>query len=47
VTDVAASPLVSVERLAGWLDGPTPPIVIDLRWYLGRPGDGQDRKSVV
>jgi Rhodanese-related sulfurtransferase len=40
VTDVASSPLVSVERLAGWLDGPTPPVVIDLRWYLGRPGDG-------
>ena len=38
--DVDASPLVSIERLAGWLDGPNPPVVIDLRWYLGRPGEG-------
>ena len=34
------SPLVSVDRLATWLEEPVPPIVIDLRWYLGRPGDG-------
>lgn len=35
------SPLVSVERLAGWLDEPVPPVVVDLRWYLGRAGDGR------
>lgn len=34
------SPLVSVEELAAWLDEPAPPVVVDLRWYLGRPGDG-------
>lgn len=38
--DVDGSPLVSVDRLAKWLEGPTPPVVVDLRWYLGRPGDG-------
>ncbi|HYK96506.1 MAG TPA: rhodanese-like domain-containing protein [Candidatus Dormibacteraeota bacterium] len=37
----ATSPLVSVERLAGWLAEPNPPVVVDLRWYLGRPGDGR------
>lgn len=35
-----ASPLISVETLATWVDDPRPLIVIDLRWYLGRPGDG-------
>jgi len=34
------SPLVSVERLAEWLAGPNPPDVVDLRWYLGKPGAG-------
>ena len=34
------SPLVSVDQLAGWLQEPVPPIVVDVRWYLGRPGDG-------
>jgi thiosulfate/3-mercaptopyruvate sulfurtransferase len=34
------SPLISVELLAAWLDEPAPPVVVDLRWYLGRPGDG-------
>jgi thiosulfate/3-mercaptopyruvate sulfurtransferase len=38
--DAATSPLVSVERLAAWLDESNPPVVVDLRWYLGRPGDG-------
>lgn len=37
---VDTSPLVSVEELAAWLAEPVPPVVIDLRWYLGRPGDG-------
>ena len=35
------SPLLSVEALAGWLEEPSPPVVVDLRWYLGRPGDGR------
>ena len=34
------SPLISVDELAGWLDSPAPPVIVDLRWYLGRPGDG-------
>jgi thiosulfate/3-mercaptopyruvate sulfurtransferase len=34
------SPLVSVDRLAEWLAEPEPPVVVDLRWYLGRPGAG-------
>ena len=38
--DAARSPLVSVAELGAWLAQPTPPIVVDLRWYLGRPGDG-------
>lgn len=38
--DVDRSPLVSVDGLAAWLDEPNPPVVVDLRWYLGRPGDG-------
>jgi thiosulfate/3-mercaptopyruvate sulfurtransferase len=35
-----SSPLVSVDQLAAWLEEPAPPIIVDLRWYLGRPGDG-------
>lgn len=38
--DIERSPLVSVDRLSGWLDDPTPPVIVDLRWYLGRAGDG-------
>lgn len=34
------SPLVSAGRLAEWLSEPEPPVVVDVRWYLGRPGDG-------
>jgi thiosulfate/3-mercaptopyruvate sulfurtransferase len=34
------SPLISVDQLQGWLDGAEPPIVVDLRWYLGQPGAG-------
>jgi thiosulfate/3-mercaptopyruvate sulfurtransferase len=34
------SPLIAPERLAGLLDHPTVRIV-DVRWYLGRPGDGR------
>jgi thiosulfate/3-mercaptopyruvate sulfurtransferase len=37
----ARSPLVSVAELDAWLAEPTAPIVVDLRWYLGRPGDGR------
>lgn len=38
--DTDRSPLVSVERLAAWVGGATPPVIVDLRWYLGRAGDG-------
>lgn len=38
--DLDRSPLVSVDQLAAWLEEPSPPVVVDLRWYLGRPGDG-------
>src|SRR5206468_7388383 len=34
------SPLVSVERLAEWLASPNPPVVVDVRWYLAKPGAG-------
>jgi len=34
------SPLISVEQLAGWLAEPAGAIVVDVRWYLGKPGDG-------
>jgi len=39
--DSLPSPVVSVEQLAAWLAEPNPPVVVDLRWYLGRPGDGR------
>jgi thiosulfate/3-mercaptopyruvate sulfurtransferase len=35
------SPLVSVERLAEWLASPRPPVIVDLRWYLAKPGAGR------
>jgi thiosulfate/3-mercaptopyruvate sulfurtransferase len=38
--DVDRSPLVSIDRLAGWMEGSVPLVVADLRWYLGRPGEG-------
>lgn len=38
--DEDQSPLVTVDRLAGWLEGSAPTVIVDLRWYLGRPGDG-------
>jgi len=38
--DDDTSPLVSVESLDAWLGEPEPPIVVDLRWYLGRHGAG-------
>ena len=38
--DVDSSPLISVDRLADLVAGPNPPVIVDLRWYLGRPGDG-------
>jgi thiosulfate/3-mercaptopyruvate sulfurtransferase len=34
------SPLISVDRLASWLDEPVPPVIVDVRWYLGKPGAG-------
>jgi len=39
--DVERSPLVSVERLAEWLASPPPPVIVDLRWYLNKPGAGR------
>jgi thiosulfate/3-mercaptopyruvate sulfurtransferase len=39
-SDAERSPLVSVDRLAGWLAGSAPVVIVDLRWYLGRSGDG-------
>jgi len=36
-----ASPLISVEQLARELGSDDPPIVVDLRWYLGKPGAGR------
>jgi thiosulfate/3-mercaptopyruvate sulfurtransferase len=35
------SPLVSVERLAEWLASERPPLIVDVRWYLGKPGAGR------
>jgi thiosulfate/3-mercaptopyruvate sulfurtransferase len=35
------SPLVSVERLGEWLASPKPPVIVDARWYLGKPGAGR------
>jgi thiosulfate/3-mercaptopyruvate sulfurtransferase len=35
------SPLVSVERLAEWLGSGRPPVIVDLRWYLAKPGAGR------
>jgi thiosulfate/3-mercaptopyruvate sulfurtransferase len=39
--DVDRSPLVSVEKLARWLDAGERPVIVDLRWYLGKPGAGR------
>jgi len=36
------SPLVSVEELIALVDGDTPPVIVDLRWYLGRPDAGHE-----
>lgn len=30
-------PLVAPEELASWLEGPEPPVVLDVRWRLGGP----------
>ena len=39
--DANDSPLISVEKLASELQSDDPPIVVDLRWYLGKPGGGR------
>lgn len=39
--DVDRSPLLSVERLARWLDAGEQPVIVDVRWYLGKPGAGR------
>jgi thiosulfate/3-mercaptopyruvate sulfurtransferase len=38
--DSDRSPLISVEALARLIHGDDPPVVVDLRWYLGKPGAG-------
>ncbi len=38
--DVERSPLLSVERLAQWLEAGERPVIVDLRWYLAKPGAG-------
>ena len=40
VTAAARSPLVQVDELASWIGDPNV-VIVDLRWYLGRPGDGR------
>src|SRR5215208_2656490 len=40
--DVERTPLVSVDRLARWLEAGERPVIVDLRWYLGKPGAGRD-----
>lgn len=40
--DVEISPLVSVNELTARIDGDSPPVIVDLRWYLGRPGAGHE-----
>jgi thiosulfate/3-mercaptopyruvate sulfurtransferase len=35
------SPLVPVERLAAWLEAGDTPVIVDVRWYLGKPGAGR------
>jgi thiosulfate/3-mercaptopyruvate sulfurtransferase len=39
--DVDRSPLVSVEKLARWLEAGERPVIVDVRWYLGKPGAGR------
>jgi thiosulfate/3-mercaptopyruvate sulfurtransferase len=38
---VETSPMISVEELAAEQAAADPPIVVDLRWYLGKPGAGR------
>jgi len=33
--------MVSVERLAEWLASPRRPVIVDVRWYLAKPGAGR------
>jgi thiosulfate/3-mercaptopyruvate sulfurtransferase len=40
--DVERSPLLSVDRLAAWLEAGDEPVIVDVRWYLGRPGAGHE-----
>jgi thiosulfate/3-mercaptopyruvate sulfurtransferase len=35
-----SSPLISVDQLASWLATSEPLVIVDLRWYLGKPGEG-------
>ena len=38
--DVVRSPLLSVDHLKAWLDAGERPVIVDVRWYLGKPGAG-------
>ena len=38
--DIDRSPLLSVEKLARWLAAGERPVIVDVRWYLGKPGAG-------
>jgi thiosulfate/3-mercaptopyruvate sulfurtransferase len=38
---VETSPIISIEELAGQVAGGDAPIIVDLRWYLGKPGAGR------
>src|SRR3954471_7973805 len=39
--EVDRSPLVTVAQLAALIDAGTSPVVVDVRWYLGKPGAGR------
>jgi thiosulfate/3-mercaptopyruvate sulfurtransferase len=39
--DAPQSPLVTASTLAEWLASDEPPTVVDVRWYLGKPGAGR------
>jgi thiosulfate/3-mercaptopyruvate sulfurtransferase len=38
--DVDRSPLLSVEKLSRWLEAGERPVIVDVRWYLAKPGAG-------
>src|SRR3954469_8442659 len=40
--EVDRSPLVTVAQLAALIDAGTSPVIVDVRWYLGKPGAGRE-----